>query len=303
MNKTTITILFLGLSSFLSGQEQLLPADRQETVKVLTVEGQKIINSTLYQDRKKANEQFYALLKKAVQEDDSIRLDLRKVSNLMQVINNDTTLRILTWAILDAQNSYHYYGFIQRVADEQYFWEELNDQSKSITLPEKQELTSNNWYGCLYYDLLEIDNGLKTINTLVGWDGNNSMSHKKIIDHLFFDQNDSARFGAPIMREAKNAYRYRKIFEFSGDLKMTLDLQSAPKKRIVFDHLSPSNPSLIGVYEYYGPDLTFDAYEWGGRFWDYVSDIDTDQYLEKSKKAFEVKDRDTIQSKDLFTPY
>ena len=84
---------------------------------------------------------------------------------------------------------------------------------------------------------------------------------------------------------------------------MTLAIQKEPKKRIVYDHLSPSSASLKNVYEYYGPDLTFDAYEWGGRFWDYVADIDIDQNLEKKPKDFEVKDRDTIQSKNLFTPF
>lgn len=303
MNKTVIIILFFVISPLLYGQDLIKATDQQNAMSLLDEEGQKIINSTLYQDRKKANDQFYSLLKKAVQQDDAIQLDLRNVRNLMQITNNDSSLRVLTWAVRDAKNSYHYHGFIQRVADNGYVWEELIDQSSKIEHPEKQELSATKWYGCLYYDLLEIDNGLKTINTLVGWDGNNTMSHKKIIDHLFFDQNDSARFGAPIMREAKNTYLYRKVFEFSGDLKMTLDLKRSPKKRIIFDHLSPSNPSLVGVYEYYGPDLTFDAYEWGGQFWDFVSDIDTDQYLKKSEKSFEVKDRDTIKSKDLFVPY
>ena len=125
---------------------------------------------------------------------------------------------------------------------------------------------------------------------------------RKIIENLYFDK-DTIGFGLPIIRDNKNTYLYRKIFEFSGELKMTLDIQNNPSKRIVYDHLTPSNPSLKGVYEYYGPDLSFDAYEWGERYWDYVSDIDIDQHLSKKSKDFEVKDRDTIQSKNLFTPY
>tara|TARA_R110002049_G_scaffold144822_11_gene307097 strand:+ start:1344 stop:2276 length:933 start_codon:yes stop_codon:yes gene_type:complete len=299
-----VTTLLLFYTSIL-GLAQTSPINSKYNTELdlLAAEGQKIINATLSQDRKKANEIFNSNLKKLIKEDDSILLDLRRVSNLMQVTNEDKTLRVLTWALLDANNTYQYFGFIQRITkNQEYFWTELVDQSAQISDPEKQELTAVNWFGCLYYDMITINNGLKDIHTLVGWDGNNSMSHKKIIENLYFGRDDSVRFGSPIIREAKNAYLYRKIFEFSGDLKMTLDIQKTPKVRIVYDHLSPDNPSLKGVYEYYGPDLSFDAYEWGGRFWDYVADIDMDQNLEKKEKDFEVKDRDTIQSKNLFTP-
>lgn len=303
MIKNSLLLLLLIATIFAKAQIGGINTDHKDELELLAVEGQKIINSPLSQDRKEANELFYTTLKKLIELDDSILLDLRRVSNLMQVINDDTTLRVLTWTILDANNTYNYHGFIQRITkDQDYSWTELIDQSANIENPEKQELTASNWYGCLYYDLITVNNSIKDIHTLVGWDGNNSMTHKKIVEHLFFGGDDTARFGSPIIREAKNQYLYRKVFEFSAELKMTLDIQKA-QKRIIYDHLSPSNPSLRDVYEYYGPDLTFDSYEWGGRYWDHYSDIDSDQNLEKKEKDFEVKDRDTIQSKNLFTPY
>lgn len=302
--KINLTFLFLLFVPFLSiGQTGAINSQYKNELDLLTIEGQKIINSTLFQDRKQANELFKETLKALLIEDDSIVLDLRRVSNIMSVTTEDKSVRILTWALLDANNTYNYFGFIQHTSDEyDYQLIELDDKSDNIENPEKQPLTANNWYGCLYYDLISINNGLRDIITLVGWDGNNSMSHQKIIENLYFDK-DTTRFGLPIIRDNKNTYLYRKIFEFSGELKMTLDIQNTPSKRIVYDHLTPSNPSLKGVYEYYGPDLSFDAYEWGERYWDYVSDIDIDQHLSKKSKDFEVKDRDTIQSKNLFTPY
>lgn len=302
--KILLTFLSLLFVPFLGiGQKGTINSQYKNEIDLLTIEGQKIINSTLFQDRKQANELFKETLKALLMEDDSIVLDLSRVSNLMSVNTIDSSFRILTWALLDANNSYNYFGFVQHASDEyDYQLIELDDKSDIIENPEKQPLTANNWYGCLYYDLISINNGLRDIITLVGWDGNNSMSHRKIIENLYFDK-DTIGFGLPIIRDNKNTYLYRKIFEFSGELKMTLDIQNNPSKRIVYDHLTPSNPSLKGVYEYYGPDLSFDAYEWGERYWDYVSDIDIDQHLSKKSKDFEVKDRDTIQSKNLFTPY
>jgi len=302
MIKKNLFLVLVLLTYFSKAQVGQINIEHRTEIEILATEGQKIINAVLSQDRKVANGLFKSTLISLIELDDSILLDLRKVSNLMQVVNADTSLRVLTWTILDATNTYNYHGIIQRINNYgEYSWAELIDQSANIENPEKQELTASNWYGCLYYDLITVNNSLKDIHTLVGWDGNNSMTSKKVVENLYFGVDDTARFGTPIIREAKNEYLYRKIFEFSADLKMTLDIQK-DIKRIIYDHLSPSNPSLRGVYEYYGPDLTFDSYEWGGQFWDHYSDIDSDQNLEKSKKDFEVKDRDTIRSKNLFIP-
>ena len=46
------------------------------------------------------------------------------------------------------------------------------------------------------------------------------------------------------------------------------------KKRIEFDHIVPADPSLVGNFKYYGPDLTHDAYAIEGDRLKFVDNID-----------------------------
>lgn len=178
--KIQLIFLFILLTPFLGiGQTGIINLQHEADLNLLTIEGQKIINSTLFQDRKQANELFKETLKALLIEDDSILLDFRRASNIISVNTENNSVRVLTWALLDANNTYNYFGFIQHVSTEgDYQLIELVDKSAYIENPERQTLTANNWYGCLYYDLISINNGLGDIITLVGWDGNNSMSHK-----------------------------------------------------------------------------------------------------------------------------
>jgi len=43
---------------------------------------------------------------------------------------------------------------------------------------------------------------------------------------------------------------------------------------IVMDHLSPSSPVYNGDYQFYGPDLSFDALKFEDGLWIYESAID-----------------------------
>jgi hypothetical protein len=46
------------------------------------------------------------------------------------------------------------------------------------------------------------------------------------------------------------------------------------KDWIVFDHLAPSQTSLEGQYEFYGPDFTFDAFQWEKKRWVFKANVD-----------------------------
>lgn len=303
MKYSILSFIFaLTFSNLSFGQYYEDITNYEEEEKTLAQLGQRILNAALFQNRDSACKAFKTHLSSLLAKDDSIKLPFDRVSNLMKVRSADSTIRILTWSLLDANNSYHYFGYVQRLkADGDYLLYELKDRSDQIVDPEKLVLSSENWWGSMYYDVALINNGLKDMYTILGWDGNNNMSHKKVIDIFYFDRDDSLRFGSPIIRDRREVY-YRKIFEFSAEVSMQMAFQRH-LNRIIFESLSPSNPSLVGVYEYYGPAFIFDAYNWGGRYWDYEADIDVEEGLEKKDKAFEVKHRDTIQSKNLFKPY
>ena len=63
------------------------------------------------------------------------------------------------------------------------------------------------------------------------------------------------------------------MFEYSNNAVMNISYE--PKeKRFVFDHLSPENPNLKGMFQYYGPDFTYDALTLKKKRWTLTEDID-----------------------------
>jgi hypothetical protein len=58
----------------------------------------------------------------------------------------------------------------------------------------------------------------------------------------------------------------RVFFEHSNKAFMSLNYD-ADRESIIFDHLSPETPSLIGFYEYYVPDLSYDQLTLSNNKW------------------------------------
>ena len=94
---------------------------------------------------------------------------------------------------------------------------------------------------------------------MFGWDGATTSSNFKLIDVLVFKGN-TAKFGSPLFVN-KNKVLKRVVFEFADKSTMSLKMDQK-RNRIVFDHLSPETPALTGLYSYYVPDFSYDAYVW-----------------------------------------
>jgi len=178
---------------------------------------------------------------------------------------SDNSFRIITWFIPLNDGSYRYYGTIQMATTNgslKLF--PLNDATSSLDDP--NAITDNkNWFGARYYEIVPIViNGKPPYFILLGWKGNNQKTSKKVIEVLSFDKNLPV-FGKNIFETSKNsALKNRVIFEYSKQNAMTL-IWDKKVNMIVFDHLAPYEPKMAGNFEFYGSDLSFDAYKvtWG----------------------------------------
>ncbi len=178
----------------------------------------------------------------------------KKVSILK---SEDKKLLVLTWGTDFSDGTYKYWGFLAYKAkkkDKTLIFK-LTDQSDKIPNPEKAILNPQKWYGCIYYEIITEKQGKNVFYTLLGWDGNNLLTTKKIIEILTF-KNDKPKFGGVFELPDKRVRRV--IFEYSQQAVMTLRWE--PKlKMIIFDHLAPSEPKFVGLYQYYGPDFSYDG--------------------------------------------
>ena len=146
------------------------------------------------------------------------------------------------------------------------------DKSAEIKNPSLASLTNENWYGALYYDILINKKEGKTFYTLLGWDGNNDFTNKKIIEALYFTKSGKPRFSAPVF-ERNGKKMKRIIFEYSKMASMLLRYDKK-YKMIVFDQLVPSEKKYEGQYAYYGPNFLHDAMEYDKKKWVFVTNVE-----------------------------
>jgi len=204
-----------------------------------------------------------------------------------KVESNDKNLRIFTWNTVRNDGTYLYYGFIQVYLKDKKTVKvyRLIDKSDSIPNVESASLVPENWFGALYYDIIETNLQEGVLYTLLGWDGNDLYSNKKIIESLTFSASGKPKFGKSVFRVGKSKQK-RVIFEYSrmANMMITYDEKNT---MIVYDHLSPSNPTYQNNPAYYGPDFSYDGFKFENFVWNHLSEIDyksTPESLSKNKK-------------------
>ena len=106
---------------------------------------------------------------------------------------------------------------------------------------------------------------------ILGIDYGNSFISRKIIDVLSFGGDNNILFGLKCFTDGKIVVN-RVVFEYASTAVMSLKFES--DGIVVFDHLSPFSPELKGNRQFYGPDFSFDSYNFENDLWRLKTDID-----------------------------
>lgn len=232
------------------------------------------------------NQEFSQTIEKVIMMEGAFEYPFPKLSKTMSTISSeDGVFRLFNWNIEDSYKEHNFYGLVLKYdsKEEIYSVIKLKDNYRYIFNPDTKSLDHRNWYGALYYKIIPVKRGNKTIYTLLGWNGNNRSSTKKIIEAMSFPNEDKIKFGETIFKYGKEMKR-RIVFEYSADANMSLKYHEKKKeKKIVFDHLSPQSPQVEGIRSFYFPDLSFDAMYLEGNKWVLVED---EQMTIKTPKGF-----------------
>lgn len=233
-----------------------------------------------------ANEKFDKFLRKVLSDPSSIDYDFSKIKclSIIESPKKKQKFRIYTWVMKLGNDDYNYFGFTQYQRNKKNklknFVYKLNNKSKDIGKDELSKLDSNNWIGCVYYQIIAPEKRKDQTHILIGWDGNNWRSTKKIIETFSFNNKGEISFGKKVIRynlgtvkRPKVVSKARLIFEYNGEVSMTVSYNTNLKK-IIFDHLRPSDPKLADLYFTYAPDFTYDALKYEKRKWIHSSDVD-----------------------------
>jgi len=192
---------------------------------------------------------------------------------LGKVRSADGKLRVFTYQLPGGTEAQLYEGFVLLLTepDSPAKVFRLRDISESLEDPENTSLDKGDWYGCLVYEIVEMDNYPKSCYVLLGYDPHGMFISRRIVDILCPEKNGTV-FGAPVFQMG-NKLQHRVIFEYSARARMTL--RWSPKaKMLIFDHLSPAKTSQSGNRQYYGPDFSYDALKPEKGKWVLTEDVD-----------------------------
>ncbi len=229
-----------------------------------------------YPEEQKTTElnRFESLLYATLLHKESIEYPFSRLTQVSKLQPENLRFRIFTWFTVHPKG-YKAHGMLQIV-------DAKRKNIRVITLQEPAEpvksvlyktLDASHWMGMLYYDLIAVNKGKNSYFILLGFHGNDGLTHKKTIDVITVSANGTVKFGAPVfIQEQRTANRV--IFEYRANAKMSLRYNEK-SKMIVFDHLSPESPSLKGQYQYYVPDFSYDAFKLVKGKWIYVADVYT----------------------------
>ncbi|MFT6324256.1 MAG: hypothetical protein ACJAWO_001818 [Halieaceae bacterium] len=227
----------------------------------LSVQAQRDSERLVYSDS------LRMVVKSFLDSEDSFSTPLNKVPYLGDLYSPDNKFRFITWNISLKDGTYNYICFIQLAPtkNKASIWHELIDHHKTIKRPESRSLRKDMWYGSLYYSIIPFKKDKETYYVLLGWEGNNKYSNKKIIECLYFNNKQEPLFGKTVFNSSRLNKR-RVVFEYSKEAYLMLRYNK-DSKQIIFNRLAPTIKELEGLYSFYQPTMAFDAYQYKKGEW------------------------------------
>lgn len=270
-SRLILVVLFLsGLYSF-AQHDTLLIKEYEDSLYLLF---KKTAQSKDDKIKETINLEISNILEKALSLGASFDYGFDSLKHVGKIYSPDKKVRVFTWNLPYNDGTHRYYGFIQsrKSKNDPVELFKLVDKSEEIMEPEREILYPDKWFGSLYYEVIDYKYKGVIYYILLGFDFNDFFSSKKIIDVFYLNEENNPVFGKPVFESGRKLLT-RIIFEFSARVSMTLKYNSE-KELIVYDHLSPSRPSLEGKFQFYGPDFSYDAMKFEEGIWKVMTDVD-----------------------------
>lgn len=255
MKKRWFGIVLLALALRVAGgghaQADTLPVLQDSLVRL----GYEMYNNPGEPERLAANFAFVKTLVAALNTPQSYDFAFDSLDMVSLLYAPDGRFRIFSWHLPLNDGSYLYYGAIQlRTADGSLALFPLLDKTYEIEQPDEAVLANTDWYGAQYYRIIPF--GADYL--LLGWKGHTPEINQKVIEVLRLTDAGPV-LGKQVFRSAGTEDAARLIYRFSRQVSMYLEYDEA-ESRIVLDHLSPADERYRGQYQYYGPDMSHDAW-------------------------------------------
>lgn len=221
-------------------------------------------------------------LGKLLENDSTFDYRFEELRHMGKCYSDDKELRIYTWNYPLSDKTYGYGGFLQlkptkKRAKQHIKPIALSTNGNAYTPNAGNKIATNNWYGALYYNATLTKKDGNEYYILLGWGGGDALTDFKVAETLKFSKNEkTATLGGVSPFKGAGKASNRIVLQYNNDARVALNYDK-DNKRIVMDHLSPSEPFYKGIYSYYGPDFTYDAYQFDKKSkgqWKLIENID-----------------------------
>ncbi len=279
----------VGLSSH--AQDKAKMQDYQSRLSSLFI---RVAEAPTDNERYLASEEAVQLLAEALDEEDSEEWKWSLPQYVSVLTSPDKLFRIFTWAVVRDNGEFECFGAVQFYNEKEEVYEHLllNDKSEEIMNREESVLAADQWLGAVYQDLIQTTTSSHTYYTLLGWNGVDNLTERKIIEPVYI-RNGVPQFGAPLFRRMRNQRRV--VLEYSNDAVVNLryetqTVEEVEHKRekvkgtnryqtveikkehketmIIFDEVEPQIPGMEGLFQYYVPSGTELAYAFVDGKWE-----------------------------------
>ena len=311
IRRPTLLLLMLAMTlPAATAQNRELMALHQQRLAELLI---RTASAPTDNERYLASEQAVGELSAALEEEQSEqwKWQLPKVASVLT--SPDGLLRIFTWAVVRDNGEFECFGAIQYYNDreEEYQYSLLNDKSEEIMNREESLLTPANWLGAVYQELIQTSHAGKTYYTLLGWNGVDNLTERKIIEPVIL-RGGTPQFGAPLFRRERNLRRV--VLEYRNDAMVSLSYEEQfveeverervkvkgtnryrtvekrkqhKEKMIIFDEVEPQVQGMEGLFHYYIPSGLELAYAFVDGKWELRNGAQGRLKDKKLNKAFE----------------
>jgi hypothetical protein len=212
-------------------------------------------------------------------DENSMQYPFDSLKLISKITAPDNSWRMFNWHIEDDKKQHKYWAIIQYKHQNKYRVVSLMDAAEDLKSPESKILKAPQWYGAHYYTVFMPE---KNKYYLLGYNGKSNIISQKVIEVLSFDNKGNIIFGDDVFVTEKGSPK-RILFEYSREVSMSVKYHDK-FKTIVFDHLSPREPHLVNLKQFYGPDLSYDAFQYKKGKWELLQNVDVRKYAVDNKK-------------------
>lgn len=222
-------------------------------------------------DKVLAATKLETMLHKFYKEPQHFNLEIDSVPFLGQLSSPDNAIKMLCWNIAFEDGTYQYHTVMRHKPSKETVVVTVFQDNTDWNRISRKPIRPNNWYGALYYRILANKYRRKTYYTVIGWDGKDNITNRKVVDVLTI-QGNSVILGSSVFKDKNNRPAHRLIYEYANDVSMALNYDEK-EKMIIMDHLAPEDSRFEGQYQFYGPDFSYDALVFKKGKWNLKRDV------------------------------